>query len=250
MITKADKGGATVIVDVKDYVQEANRQLQDTQYYRELNYNPTKDHANLICNTLDEFRNNHELDEDTAEGLKPIEPRTPRFYLLPKIHKEPSFPGRLVISSVNCHTSSISSFVDYHIQDSAKSLKSYVKETTDFINKISNLGELPEESYLVTMDVKALYTNIPNDEGPQALKEALDQKQNQSLASRVIVTVMSLILTLNNFVFNDKNYLQVKGCAMGTISAPPYANIFMVSLKKVTYICTYGIYANSTSDTK
>ena len=226
VITKADKGGATVIVDVKDYVQEANRQLQDTQYYRELNYNPTEDHANLICNTLDEFRNNHELDEDIAEGLKPIEPRTPRFYLLPKIHKDGN-PGRPVISSVNCHTSNISSFVDYHIQDSVKSLKSYVKDTTDFINKISNLGELPEESYLVTTDVKALYTNIPNDEGLQALKEALDQKQNQSVASKVIVTLVSLILTLNNFVFNDKSYLQVKGCAMGTISAPPCANVFM-----------------------
>ena len=71
------------------------------------------------------------------------------------------------------------------------------------------------------MDVKALYTNIPNHEGLQALKEALDQKQNQSVASKVIVTLMSLILTLNNFVFNDKNYLQVKGCAMGTIHAPP-----------------------------
>ena len=239
VITKADKGGATVIVDVKDYVQEANRQLQDTQYYRELNYNPTEDHANLICNTLDEFRNNHELHEDIAEGLKPINPRTPRFYLLPKIHKDGN-PGRPVISSVNCHTSNISSFVDYHIQDSAKSLKSYVKDTPDFINKISNLGELPEESYLVTMFVKALYMNIQNDEGLQALKEALDQKQNQSVASKVIITPMSLILTLNNFVFSDKNYLQVKGCAMGTISAPPYANIVMGKFEEshiYPYIC-------------
>ena len=30
IITKADKGGVTVILDVKDYVNEANRQLQDT----------------------------------------------------------------------------------------------------------------------------------------------------------------------------------------------------------------------------
>ena len=77
------------------------------------------------------------------------------------------------------------------------------------------------------MDVKALYTNIPNDEGLQALKETLDKKQNKSIATNVIVTFMSLILTLNNFIFNDKNYLQVKGCAMGTILAPPFANIFM-----------------------
>ena len=155
IITKADKGGVTVILDVKDYVDEANRQLQDTQYYRQLNYNPTEDHANIICSTLDEMKNNNELDEDIAEGFKPIEQRTPRFYLLHKIHKECN-PGRPVISSVNCHTSKISSFVDYHIQDSAQSLKSYVKDTTDFINKLNTLGELPEESYLVTMDVKAL----------------------------------------------------------------------------------------------
>ena len=133
----------------------------------------------------------------------------------------------LLFLLLTVHTSNISSFVDYHIQDSAKSLKSYVKDTTDFINKTSNSGELPEESYLVTMDVKALYMNIPNDEGLLALKKALDQKQNQSMTSKVIVTLMSLILTLNNFVFNDKNYLQVKGCVMGTISAPSYANIFM-----------------------
>ena len=73
VITKADKGGATVIVNVKDYVQEANRQLQDAQYYRKLNYNPTENHSNLICNIPDE------LDEDIAKGLTPIEPRTPSF---------------------------------------------------------------------------------------------------------------------------------------------------------------------------
>ena len=237
IITKADKGGATVILDVKDYVDEANRQLQDTQYYRQLNYNPTEDHANIICNTLDEMKNNNELDEDIAEGLKPIEPRTPRFYLLPKIHKEGN-PGRPVISSVNCHTSKISSFVDYHIQDSAQSLKSYVKDTTDFINKINTLGELPEESYLVTMDVKALYTNIPNKEGIQALNKAYDKKQHKSIATTVIVTLMTLILTLNNFVFNEKNYLQIKGCAMGTICAPPFANIFMGKFEE-TFIYPY-----------
>ena len=235
IITKADKGGATVTMDVNDYVDEANRQLQDTQYYRKLNYDPTEDHANIIRNTLEEFKKNNELDEDIAEGLKPLEPRTPRFYLLPKIHKENN-PGRPVISSVDCHTSRISSFVDYHIQDSAQSLKSNVRDTTDFINKISTTGELPEEAHLVTMDVKALY--IPNNEGLQALKEAMDKKQHKSVATTVIVTLMSLILTLNNFVFNDKNYLQIKGCAMGTICAPPFANIFMGKFEE-TFIYPY-----------
>ena len=32
---------------------------------------------------------------------------------------------------------------------------------------------------------------------------------------------------MNNFVFNGINYLQKKGCAMGSICAPTYANICM-----------------------
>ena len=36
IITKADKGGAVVIVDVKDYIKEAERQLNNTENYRKL----------------------------------------------------------------------------------------------------------------------------------------------------------------------------------------------------------------------
>ena len=101
------------------------------------------------------------------------------------------------------------------------------------------ISELPEEAHFVTMDVKALYTNIPNNEGLQVLKEAMDKKQHKSVATTVIVTlIMSLILTLNNFVFNDKNYLQIKGCAMGTICAPPFANIFKGKFEE-TFIYPY-----------
>ena len=34
VLTKADKGGATVILDVKDYIAKANEQLQD--FYQKL----------------------------------------------------------------------------------------------------------------------------------------------------------------------------------------------------------------------
>ena len=40
IITKADKGGAVVIQDVDDYVAEANRQLSDTEYYKQVSTDP------------------------------------------------------------------------------------------------------------------------------------------------------------------------------------------------------------------
>ena len=50
---------------------------------------------------------------------------------------------------------------------------------------------------------------------------------NKTIATKVKTTFLALILTLNKFLFNSKNFLQTKGCAMGTIYARSYANTFM-----------------------
>jgi len=36
-----------------------------------------------------------------------------------------------------------------------------------------------------------------------------------------------MILTMNNFSLNDNHYLQIHGTAMGTKTAPSYANLFL-----------------------
>ena len=79
----------------------------------------------------------------------------------------------------------------------------------------------------MTLDVRSLYTNIPNNEGINAVREAYDKHTSKSVSTKVIITFLSLILALNNVIFNCSHYLQVMGCAMGTICAPAYANIFM-----------------------
>ena len=40
VITKADKGRATVIWDVNNYVDECERQLNNYDFYRKLDHNP------------------------------------------------------------------------------------------------------------------------------------------------------------------------------------------------------------------
>ena len=139
--------------------------------------------------------------------------------------------GRPVISSINCHTANISKFVDFHLQDHVIQLPSYVKDTTDFINKIEKITS-PEGSILVIMDVSSLYTNIPNDEGIESIRETLSTNGNPPAITDKITSFLSLILTLNNFSFNGNHYLLVKGCAMGTKCAPSYANLFMGKFEK------------------
>ena len=67
------------------------------------------------------------------------------------------------------------------------------------------------------MDVKTLYANIPNNEGIAAVKQKHNNYPNKTIATKMITT----------FIFNSKFYLQIKGCVMGTVCTPTYANIFM-----------------------
>ena len=230
VITNADKGGAVVIQDVKDYINEALRQLNDETFYKKCDQDLTEKHNKRIQNIIESLRKSKLIDDKTADMLTETQPKTPKFYTTPKIHK-PNNPGRPVISSINCHTARISQYIDYHLQDHAKRLSSYIKDTTDFINKTKDL-EIPTGSILVTMDVSALYTNIPNNEGITSIRQSLIKENSSIKHMTVILTFLRLILTLNNFKFNDKHYLQTKGCAMGTKCAPTYASIFMGDFEK------------------
>ena len=81
-----------------------------------------------------------------------------------------------------------------------------------------------DNSILVTMNICSLYTNIPNKEGIETVETILERK---SIGTRIISTFVPLVLTLNNFVFNSRNYLQIKSWAMGTKCTPSYANVFI-----------------------
>ena len=110
-----------------------------------------------------------------------------------------------------------------HIHEKINTLKeipSYVKDINDFLYKMKDINKVPEETYLVTMDVECCYTNITNSESIAATRKALDKRTIKTVATKVITTVLALLLALNNFIFNCKNYLQIKGSAMGTICEP------------------------------
>ena len=72
----------------------------------------------------------------------PKPPRVPEFYTLTKI-KKPKLVGRPIISGCDGPIERISAFVDKVIHPFAKIQKSYIKDTTDFINLIER-KKLPQ----------------------------------------------------------------------------------------------------------
>ena len=82
-----------------------------------------------------------------------------------------------------------------------------MKDTTDFLNKLSNLGNLPNNAILVTLDVSPLYTNIPHNQGIDACRQFLDTRPNKHIPTETLCNLLRMILTMNNFTFNQQHYL-------------------------------------------
>ena len=60
---------------------------------------------------------------------------------------------------------------------------SYIKYTEKFLRSVQNMGKIPEDFILVTVDVVGLYPSIPQNAGLVGLKYALDCRQNKKIPS-------------------------------------------------------------------
>ena len=105
--------------------------------------------------------------------------------------------------------------------------QSYVKDSGDFLKKIKNLGSLPENAILVTVDVVGLYPSIPLEAGLQALEEALENRKHKQIPNGKLLKMAQFVLKNKFFEFNNDVFQQISGPAIGTKFALPYACIFM-----------------------
>ena len=160
-----------------------------------------------------------------------------KFYLNFKVHKphEKIPPERPIVSGCQSFTSNIGRFVEFHMKDSATKHPSYLQDTPDFIRKIEKInaeGPLPQNAVIATWDVKSLFTVIPQEEGVQATREALNKRTETTVPTEFIIRLLEVVLSENIFEFADKLYKQDVGTSMGSRPAPPFANNFMAKIDK------------------
>jgi hypothetical protein len=108
-------------------------------------------------------------------------------------------------------------------------IKSFVKDTTHLLQKLKEVGPIPQDSWLVTLDVVALYPSIPHEGALNAVKAMLNKHRKGQVrpTNDTLVKLLEMVLTKNNFTFNGKHFLQLIGTAIGTKSAPGVANHYL-----------------------
>ena len=156
--------------------------LGDPNVHEKLDEDPSERLQRIISDALETVKDRGDIDDSTLDYLLINNPKLGRFYLLPKIHKRLNgVPGRPDISNCGYFTENISEFLVHHLQPLAKTVTSYIKDTNHFLKKLSELGVIPKDAILCTVDVVGLYPNIPHEEGLEALRRPLDHRENKSV---------------------------------------------------------------------
>ena len=90
-----------------------------------------------------DLKNVRDISDITLDYILVNNPKLGRFYLLPKIHKRlQNVPGRPVIANSGYYMENISALLGSHLEPLAQKVKSYIKDTNDFLRKIASLPPL------------------------------------------------------------------------------------------------------------
>ena len=242
VIKPADKGGKVVVMSSEFYSRKISQLIDNSTDYEMISKEKCPEPLERCMTTVRNVALNiiklaPKYNEFLSKICNSDRSRLGVFYGLPKIHKSVQDPPmRPVVSQVNHPTYPLASKLDMLVQyDLFSRNKHLLRSTDDALNKLTTIKGLTNH-YLLTLDVKSLYTSIPLDEGIQKFySEAGRWFKSANKVQELIFIKKALpcILYNNYFEFGDKIYRQTKGVAMGSPIGPSFANTFMLHIDRV-----------------
>ena len=128
-----------------------------------------------------------------------------------------------IVSACGTATYNTAKFITNILQNYCGKTSSFVKDSTDFIQKIKHLSINPEEA-LVSFDVSALFTSIPVPVALQVINSKISTCTNFTNICKIPTEkfIKLLEFTLTNCIlsFNTKLYKTITGCSHGFICLP------------------------------
>ena len=243
-IMACDKGAGIIILDFNEYMRACYTHLSSEQiqadgsskpYYMKINEMQIGKAKQNIQYIIEEGLHHGYISQEEYNEMDPENKDFGRFYSNFKVHKEhtpmSAPPPRPIVSISGSFSENIGVFVEHHISDLVWQDPDILEDTPDFLRTLeSNINQglpLSNNSILASIDVQALFTNIPGEESLECLSEALDGRINPKVPSGFIVRLMESILENNLFTFNHQYFKQNIGSSMGQRPIPSLANIFM-----------------------
>jgi hypothetical protein len=239
MMLPADKTRQLVILPTSTVYTEMNIQLSDNSTYQIL--------------TMEDYIKIEKLQRDTViEAAKYynlsylIVPRPSKryIYFLPKVHKpikdwRSIFHPRMrpIVSDTGSITNRLAKHLLPHLQNIERCITTTVPSSLAVAYNIDvlNNSEMPMDIILATIDVEALFTNIPQDKLLDIVNIELIAEIPDDIPRQRYMHYLSTIIKYNTFQVQNVYYLQTIGLPMGGRLSCTLANIYLGILEKSVY---------------
>ncbi|XP_018370077.1 PREDICTED: uncharacterized protein LOC108765729 [Trachymyrmex cornetzi] len=127
LITKADKGNMTVVMNLTEYKRKMHVLLSDDNKYIKVNKDPTKMLTRQTHQLLSRWKESEFINLSTYKNLNVTDGTVARSYGMPKVHKEGN-PLRIIIFGMPMGSTLSPILADLVIQD----LELYVMDRLEF----------------------------------------------------------------------------------------------------------------------
>ena len=222
-----------VVLEKEDYIRKSEDLLKKNNY-RELTADPTNKYKNKLISLLKTIKSQGGINNTTYRRLYPTGAVSPKFYVLPKIHK-PGVPLRPIISSRGSATYETAKELANIIKPLVGRSPHHVMNNKDILENIKDIKLQPDEC-MMSFDVSALFTSIPIEPAidtiRKQLEEDLDLKKRTSMTVDHIIGLLEFCLKNTYFSFQGRYYEQKEGAAMDSPISPLVANIYLEEFEK------------------
>ena len=230
VITQADKGGGVVVLNKNEYVNKMMDLLSDGSTYE-------RKHVGFANSEAEKFKiEARKILRKTAKGKKLIglleeAPRPPRMRGLPKVHK-PGIPMRPITSGVGSVSHRLAKCLAKPLSGKLGTVSdAHLKNSSDLIMKLKKINFADKK--LASFDVKALFTNVPVGGAMSVVKRVVSNISDSDLPvnKKDYVKLVSMCVNFGSFIFNEQEYKQIRGLAMGSALSPVMACLYMEHLE-------------------
>ncbi|XP_045482952.1 uncharacterized protein LOC123686796 [Harmonia axyridis] len=220
-----------VISDRNLYINKVEEFMNENGFVK-LDNNPTS----RLINKVKNFKVSKEFEDEFGKYRNLIlpNPKIPKLYGLPKLHKD-NIPIRPIVSYINTPVYKISKFLSDKLKDLTEFKPTYgIKNSGQLVDSLRNL-QIPEGAKLISLDAKNLYTSIPPDECITILDKKLTEKNVTPELKKDITNLFKVSLGQNFCQFNNGIYKLDKGLPMGAPPSSLIAEIFMDHLEEILF---------------
>jgi len=230
ILTKADKGNITVALNKAEYMNDINEMLQDTNTYSRLAKNPLNKLTTSVRELLARWKKHDYISMATYRSLYCSDGILPKAYGLPKVHKA-GCPYRVIISSIDSPLYSLVTFLHNVIKNNIPAAKSRIDNSFLLFDSLND-KKLENDSFLISLDVVSLFTNIPIDLAVEGVEKRWDLFSNEcKIPKEEFLGAIRLVLGSSFFTFDNVFYKQTFGTPMGSPLSPIIADFVMQDLE-------------------